>query len=133
MSGPVHSMDESCTKQRLRHGANFNRHIEPPTHHFRVSGQTSQSICRFNLCGFLVRELEPLFIGVQISFAANIEEVASFHPNLLAGGNQRFAMIRSLLKSATSIPSDRFGLAIAYSLRDFLPRQVAIDCLVGRT
>jgi len=54
-------------------------------------------------------------------------------PNLLAGGNQRFAMIRSLLKSATSIPSDRFGLAIAYSLRDLLPRQGAIDCLVGRT
>lgn len=39
-------------------------------------------------------------------------------------------MIRSLLKSATSIPSYRFGLAVAYSLRDLLPRQVAIDCLV---
>jgi len=78
MSGPVHTMDKSRTKQRLRHGTNFNRHIEPPTHHFRISSQTSQRICRFNLCGFLVREFEPLFIGVQISFAANIEEVGEF-------------------------------------------------------
>src|ERR1700760_3316580 len=79
MSGLVHSMDKGRTKQRLRRRANFNRHIEPPTHHFRVSGQTSQSICRFNLCGFLVREFEPFLITVQISLAANIEEVASFH------------------------------------------------------
>ena len=35
MSGQVHSMDESRAKQRLRHGANLDRHIEPPAHHFR--------------------------------------------------------------------------------------------------
>src|SRR5689334_22156391 len=79
MFGPVHLMDEGCTKQRLRRRANFNCHIEPPTHHLRFSGQASQRICRFNLCGLFVRKLEPLLVGVQISLAANIEEVESFH------------------------------------------------------
>jgi hypothetical protein len=79
MSGPVHLMDEGRAKQRLRRGANFNRHIEPSTHHFRVSGQASQRVRRFYLSGFLVREFKPFLIGVQISFTANIEEVAGFH------------------------------------------------------
>src|SRR5579871_2655249 len=115
MSSPVHTMDESRTKQRLRHGANFNRHIEPSTHHFRISGQTSQCICRLNLCGFLVRELEPLFIRVQISFAANIEEVASFHAKPPCGRQSVTCHDTILPKSVASICWCRLGMTIACS------------------
>jgi hypothetical protein len=136
MSGPAYLMDEGCTKQRLRRGANFDRHIEASTQHFRVSGRTSQRIRRFYLYGFLVREFEPLVIRVQISFHCEYRRSSGFSCQTSLGGNQRRAVVDAIRcpgqlprsDGLSSRDDDRFPL-----LEPLLRRLVAIDCLVSRT
>jgi hypothetical protein len=73
MFGLVHSKNESRAKQRVCRGTNFNRHIEPSTHCFRISGQTGQRVRRFYLSRSLVRQFKSFLIG-------RLGAPISFHP-----------------------------------------------------